>query len=302
MAKRSLRGAPSVVLSSLLFAVMAAVARSLSGPLSAGQLTFTRMVVGLAVAIGIFLVTRTGPDFSHPRLLALRGFLGGFAVALYFVAIEYMEVGPATLLNNTAPAYAGLFAALFLGERLTSRILTGLAVAMAGAALVIWSTLEPGRGFHVGLGATAGLLSGVVSGAAVTVIRALRRDTNTLSVLFSFMLIGSIISFPLAAIRPAPAWSLLPGALLVGLLSLGAQLLLTNAYGFVPTVTGSALSLLTPVFSWTLGVAFLGEALRPVGIAGAAICIFGVLLSSRASERSAPGPEQAKASPPPLAR
>lgn len=282
---KSLRGAPSIVLSSLLFAVMATLARSLSGPLSAGQLSFIRMVVGLAGAIGIFLVARKGPDFAHPRLLAARGFLGGLAVALYFVAIEHMEVGPATLLNNTAPAYAGLFAALFLGERLTSRILAGLAVAMAGAGLVIWSTFEPGRTLHVGVGAVAGLLSGVLSGGAVTAIRALRKDTDTLSVLFSFMLIGSIVTFPMAAVRHPPAWSLLPGALLVGLFSLGAQLLLTNAYGFVSTVTGSAMSLLMTVFSWTLGVVFLGEALRPVGIAGAAVCIFGVLISSRASER-----------------
>src|SRR5512140_427205 len=236
---KGLRGAPSIVLSSLLFAAMAALARALSGPLSAGQLSFIRMVVGLAVAIGIFLVARTGPNFAHPRLLVTRGLLGGLAVALYFVAIERMDVGPATLLNNTAPAYAGLFAAIFLGERLTARILAGLAVAIIGAGLVIWSTFEPGRELHVGVGAVAGILSGVLSGGAVTAIRALRKDTNTLSVLFSFMLIGSIVTFPLAAVRPAPAWSLLPGALVVGILSVGAQLLLTNAYGFVSTVTGS---------------------------------------------------------------
>jgi drug/metabolite transporter (DMT)-like permease len=77
--------------------------------------------------------------------------------------------------------------------------------------------------------------------------------------------------------------------------------LLTNAYGFVSTVTGSAMSQLTTVFSWTLGVTVLGEPLRPVGLAGAVICIFGVMLSSRASERPTLGPEQAKASSP-LAR
>ena len=295
---KGLRGAPSIVLSSMLFAAMAAVARSLSGPLSAGQLSFIRMVVGLAVAIGIFLVARTGPSFAHPRLLAARGFLGGIAVALYFVAIERMDVGPATLLNNTAPAYAALFAALFLGERLTARILAGLAVAMAGAGLVVWSTFEPGRALHIGVGAAAGILSGVLSGGAVTAIRALRKDTDTLSVLFSFMLIGSIVTFPMAAIRPSPAWSLFPGALLVGVLSVGAQLLLTNAYGFVSTVTGSAMSQLTTVFSWTLGVTFLGEAVRPVGIAGAALCIFGVMLTSRASGRPAAVPERVEPSPP----
>lgn len=297
---KSLRGAPTIVLSSALLAVMATIARSLSGQLSAGQLSFTRMVLGLAVTIGIFLVAKTGPSFAHPRLLVARGFLGGLAVALYFVAIEHMDVGPATLLNNTAPAYAALFAALFLGERLTPRTLAGLAIAMAGAGLVIWSTFEPGREFHIGLGAAAGILSGALSGGAVTAIRALRKDTDTLSVLFSFMLIGSIVTFPMAALRPAPAWPLLPGALLVGIFSTGAQLLLTNAYGFVSTVTGSATSQLTTVFSWTLGVTFLGEALRPVGLAGAAICLFGVMLSSRARERPSLEPEQAP--PAPLAR
>ncbi len=261
---------------------MGVLARSVAGRMPVGQLAFIRMLVGLILLVGVFVLLKTSPDWRrHPGLLLIRGVLGGLSVALWFVALEHMQVGPATLLNNTAPAYAALFGTLFLREKATVELLVGLGIAMGGAALVVFSTLAPGQSFHLGIGATAGLVSAVLSGGAMTAMRALRRDTDTFSVLFSFVFLGSLVTLPMALHEGGPVvTSLVPHAVLVGTLSFAGQLLLTNAFRYVPVMIGSATTQLTTVFAWTLGVLVLGEEVSALGVLGATICITGVVVAS----------------------
>jgi len=276
------QGVPTIVLSSLLFGSMGVLARSVAGRMPVGQLAFIRMFVGLGLLIGVFVLLKQAPEWRRrPGLLLARGAFGGLSVILWFVAIEHMQVGPATLLNNTAPAYAAVFGALFLRERASVELLVGLAVALGGAALVVFSTLVPGQTFHLGVGAAAGMASAVFSGAAMTAMRALRQDTDTFSVLFSFVFLGTLVTLPVMAAEGGPlVTALVPHALLVGTLSFVAQLLLTNAFRYVPVMIGSATTQLTTVFAWTLGVVVLGEEVRPLGVVGAVICIAGVVIAS----------------------
>jgi drug/metabolite transporter (DMT)-like permease len=290
-------GAPTIAASSLLFALMAVLARYTSGQAAAGQLAFARMATGFFVVLALFGVLKRRPSFLRPWLLLLRGLLGGISVALYFYAIEHVEVGPATLFNNTAPGYATLFAGVFLGERVRARTIGGLIIAMCGAALVIASTLEPGRGLHLGLGAAAGLLSGAISGGAMTTIRALRSDTDTFTVLFSFCVVGSAVTLPIALLSPMPAPSTWPLIFVVGILSVGAQLLLTHAFKFVSVIVGGVTTQLTTVFSWTLGVVFLGEKITVLAAAGALLCAIGVTIASGLATSGRARPELAIDSP-----
>ena len=71
----------------------------------------------------------------HHRLLWVRGLSGGIAVVLYFMAMQTLSVGLATLLNYTSPVFAVFIARASLGERLTWR---------AGAALALTVMLTDG--------------------------------------------------------------------------------------------------------------------------------------------------------------
>jgi drug/metabolite transporter (DMT)-like permease len=277
-----LKGAPTLVVSSFLFAAMSALARGVSGQVSTGQLSFIRFFTGLVVVVGYYAVTRKGPNFSRPRVLAARGFFGGISVIAFFLAIDHLPVGAATLLNNTSPCYAALFAALFLGERLTLQVVAGLLAATVGAGIVAVSTVPPGQSFSLGVGTAAGLFSAVTSGAALTAVRALRNsDTDSMSVLFSFSLVGSLMSLPLAVFGwQAPSGAVLWGSLGVGLLSITAQFVMTHAFRYVSTAVGTSMTLLTPLFSWGLGILFLHERINPLAILGVTVCLAGVLIST----------------------
>jgi drug/metabolite transporter (DMT)-like permease len=272
----------AIALACLAVAGMATLARSVAGRLPVGQLIFLRFAVGLVPVMGAFALQRRLPDLRRSRLLALRGLLGGTAVTGYFLSLEHLPVGPATLLNNTSPAFASLAAALFLRERLHSRRLTGLLLAMSGAAVVAFDAAAA-HTWGVKIGVLAGLGSAVAAGGALTSMRALRTDTDSLSVLFSFCFVGAAVSAPMAALD----WQPLSGAVLwaalgVGLLSALGQFLLSYGYKFVPVVVGSTTGLLTTVFSWALGAALLGEGLTLRAFAGALICAAGVFLTVNA--------------------
>ena len=284
-----LRGTPSIALSSLLFAAMAVLARTTAGKLPSSELVFIRMFTGLVVLVGFYAVTGRRPHAPRPFLLFLRGAFGGVAVSLYFLAIDYLPVGPATLLNNMGPCWAALFAAWFLHERPSARVVLGLLVALGGAGAVIFTTSPVGQ-FNLGLGAAAGFLSAVLSGAALTTIRALRSDTDSFTVMFSFCLVSALISLPLAALDfRMPDASLWAVSIAVGLCSIGAQFLLTHGLAYVPAASGSAPTLLTTVFSWGMGALLLGEGAGMFALVGALLCIAGVVLASAgASARPMP--------------
>src|SRR5205807_359371 len=95
-------------------------------------------------------------------------FFGGLAVMLYFLAIQHIDVGVATLLNYTAPIWSGLFSMLFIGERFSARVLIPLPIALLGIVLVVHAHASPGDVLGFGRWEIVGACSAIASGFAVT--------------------------------------------------------------------------------------------------------------------------------------
>jgi len=278
---QSRRGTWLIVLSSIFFSVMAVLARHLSKSVPAFQLSFIRFGIGAMVMTTYFLVRRRPPDLTHAPKLLLRGLFGTGAVLTYFIAIERLGSGPATVLNYCSPIYAALFAGFFLGERPSGLARIGLGLATIGAVLVSVATGEFSTPLHPGLGGVAGLASGIFGGAAITVIRSLRKDTNAPTVFAAFSFVGLVVTTPLAL----PGWvpldgALLPLVLVMGLLSVGGQLLFTLGMGFTSATAGSATTQLVPVLAWVLGISVLSEPVSVLSAAGALLCVSGVVLGA----------------------
>src|SRR5882762_2017300 len=88
---------------SLIFAVMALFAKQAAARLPGAEIAFVRFVFGLAACtVAAF---HRGLQAKNKRGLVLRGALGGSAVLCFFLAIEHLPVGLATLLNYTAPVF-----------------------------------------------------------------------------------------------------------------------------------------------------------------------------------------------------
>jgi drug/metabolite transporter (DMT)-like permease len=266
-----------MVLSSVFFAVMALAAKLASAGLSGSQVAFFRFAIMLLPVLLIPGMARKALTFERLDILFYRGFFGGVAVLLYFLAIEHVPVGIATLLNYSSPIFSVAFAALFLGERADRRLLPPLAAALVGMVLVAGGGAGAG-GLRFGIWEAAGLASSVLSGAAVTAIRTARRTEGSWAIYGSFTLFGLLATAPfgLASFRtPAPREWLLLAA--VGLTSVLAQLLMTYAYRWVTNLQAGVINQLTVVLSMGLGVVFLGDRLTSVQVFGGLLALSGVV-------------------------
>lgn len=293
------RGIPQLVVSSFFFALMAFCARLTAGRIGVGQLVCARFLMGLLFLAVYFPATGRRPRYGRPSLWAARGIFGGAAVYFYFMSIERLSVGPAVLLNCLWPIWATLFSWVFLKERLSSHLGAGLLLSTVGAGLVIWSTVQQGVAVSVGLGAAAGLLSALLSGAAVTAVRALRNDTDASTIFLSFNLFGALFALPFALGDWQPiTWELALPVLGVGVFSVAAQMLFTQAFAYVTAAAGGVATQLTPAFSWVLGALLLAEPLLPLAVLGSAVCVAGVLWGTGVHLRLfAAGPRAAASRP-----
>lgn len=278
-----------LLFSSTLFGIMAFFAKLASARLPGSQVAMIRFAVCLIPLLLVPRYRKASLTFTRIDLLFYRGFFGGLAVLLYFVAIEHIPVGLATLLNYTAPIFSGLFAALFIGEPLRWRVIAPLAIAFTGVVLVVRGHATPGELVGFGPWESLGLLSAVLSGAAVTAIRVARRTESSWSIFGSFSLFGLLATLPFGAYQwmtpTSDEWALL---LMVALVSIAAQLLMTSALRWVEAVTAGVFAQLAVIISMICGSLWLNEHLTTMSLIGASLTMIGVLVVIVVSAHPAP--------------
>jgi drug/metabolite transporter (DMT)-like permease len=278
-----------LLLAAMLFATMAVVAKATASALPGPEVAFVRFCVGL-VACGL-AATRIRMRTSNKLGLVMRGLYGGGAVLLYFLAIEHLPVGVATLLNYTAPVFTALYAAAFLGEPVRPATVGALAVTTAGVALVLVGTAPEGT-LGIGVWQMVGIGSAVLAGAAVATIREVRKTDGSWEIFAALCFGGALVTAGPTALRwvpPSPVqWTAIVA---VGLLSLVAQLLLTYALRFIRAAVAGIITMFTPVGALAMGWFFLGESIAGLALVGAAVTLAGVSWGAyQASSSAEPGP------------
>ena len=286
----------TLVVSALLFGFMAVAARVGARHIPGPEMAMFRFLLGvLTVALAVL----AGRARLRPRRwgwLLVRGIFGGTAVFLYFLCIEHVGAGLATLLNYTAPVWTMLFGWWLLAERPRPTAAVALALTLLGVTCVVSGSL---RAVHHGIWAVAGVCSAMCSGMAITSIRAVRRRgtdgaESSWTVFASFTAFGLLVTLPGVFgplgrwVTPAPFdWGVL---FAVGVLSVGAQLLMTRALEHVPGATMGIIHQLAVVVALLCGVLFLGERLNGWSLVGTLLTFSGVAWTVLTTSRPAPPP------------
>src|SRR3954466_2122812 len=223
-----------MIASATMFGGMAFAAKVATARLSGPEVAVLRMGAGLLPCLLVPRYRRAALHYNRLGLILLRGFFGGLAVMCYFIAIQHINVGVATLLNYTAPIWSGIFSMLFIGEKFSARVLIPLPIALAGVFLVVHAHAAPGDILGFGKWELVGALSAVASGVAVTAMRAARRAENSWAVYGAFCLLGLLTTAPLGIYT----WKMPHGKEWIALaatsiLAMGAQLALTFSLRWV---------------------------------------------------------------------
>jgi len=267
----------ALVAAALVFAAMALATKLAAARLPGPEIAFIRFLIGLAACA--IAATRFRLRARNKLGLFMRGAYGGAAVLFYFIGIAHLPVGIATLLNYTAPVFTAMYAAAFLGEAITRATLGALGLTSVGVVMVMLGTAPAGSlGLStLGRWQLVGVLSAMLSGAAVATIREVRKTDGSWEIFTAFCLAGAAISAgpALAAwVPPRPVEWLILGA--VGVTSVIGQLLMTHALRYVRAAVGGIIAQLTPVTSLALGWVLFDDRIGGLALAGAALTLAGV--------------------------
>jgi len=226
--------------------------------------------------------------------LAVGGAVGVFGYAMFFMlGLKHVAAGRAALVVTTNPVVTTLVAAWWFGERLNWRIVSGMALAAAGAVVVMthgapWTLLagSVGKGELLLLGCVATWVAYTLIGRRLLVgIDALTTTTVTagfglvMLVAAAFVFEGPVaVASPLAA--SATTWVAL------GFLAAGATVVAYAWYfeGVAALGAGAAAGYisLVPVFGVLFATLWLGEQVDASIAVGGVLAVAGMALMNLA--------------------
>jgi drug/metabolite transporter (DMT)-like permease len=249
------------------------------GPLSLGRLFVAAAVLGVIVAVRREALP---PRADVPRLL-LCGLLwfGAYNVMLN-AAERRVDAGTAAMLVNVGPVLIALLAGLLLREGFPRALLTGCAVAFAGAVVIGLATRQHGAG--AGWGAVLCLGAALAYAGGVVAQKPLLERTSGLQITFLACVIGLVACLPFVpalvhelgrARGSAIAWTVYLGAVPT---AIGFT---TWAYALRRTSAGrmGATTYLVPPLAILLGWVLLGETPPALALGGGALCLAGVAIT-----------------------
>jgi drug/metabolite transporter (DMT)-like permease len=256
---------------------------AMPGPVAA---TYRMAIATLALTIPFLHQARgRGRLFPHGSRWGVFGGLSfGLNLGLLNSALLLTSAATATLLDNTAPIWVGIGAMLFFGERLQWRYWAGLALALAGAAVV--TGFNPSAGFRLNPGDALALIGALFYAAYLLVTQRARTQLNTISYLWTVAATATAALFVASLACGLPLTGYSPRAYLsivaVGLISQTSGWLLINyALGHVSASMAVVVLLTQPVITGLLSIPLLGEMLTARQVAGGALELTGIYLCLR---------------------
>ncbi|MEU1089198.1 DMT family transporter [Streptomyces sp. NPDC005576] len=268
----------------LLWATAFVSIRSAGDAYSPGALALGRLLAGSVVLVALLLVRREG--------LPARGAWPGIVVSgllwfgLYMVVLNWgeqeVDAGTAAMVVNVGPILIALLGARLLGEGLPRRLLGGMGVSFAGAAVVGLSM--SGHGGSSVLGVLLCFVAAIAYAAGVVAQKPALRHGSPLQVTAFGCLIGAAGCLPFTGVLVHEAADA-PLSATLNMIYLGvfptALAFTTWAYALARTTAGRmgattyAVPALVVLMSWLM----LDEVPAALSVLGGLLCLAGVAVS-----------------------
>lgn len=233
---------------------------------------------------------RKPPEEQRPKgngmLLVAAGLFFAGDLALWHWSIRFTSVANATLLANFAPIFVTLAGYLLFSERFSRQFLFGMALAIAGAAVLMGESL--GFGAEHVFGDALGLATAVFYAGYILTVAKLRERVSTATIMAwsglvtcaALLTVTLLLRETLLPVTPE-GWAVLFGLALLS--HAGGQSLIAFALARLPAALSSVSLLLQPAIAAVLAWAILAEPLGAWQISGALVILGGIYLARRGS-------------------
>jgi drug/metabolite transporter (DMT)-like permease len=276
------------------------IGRALHEDMPPMALTFFRWLLA-SLVLTPFVVSKLARDWptirAHWRTMALLGSIGiALHNAIAYIGLNYTTATNGVVLNSFIPVMIIAMAWAFFGERLTRVQLLGVAVSLVGVlAILSGGSLATLARFRLNAGDLCVILAMAMWSLYTVLLRRRPLGLDRLSFLFVLAIVGVVIMLPLwlgeTLLIRSPVWSARAFAALIGVAIFSSVL----AYIFWnrgvellgPAVAGLFVHLM-PVFGALLAWLFLGERLEAYHLAGMALILTGIAVTSRAGRAVVP--------------
>ena len=235
-------------------------------------LIFYSLIVSLILQGTIVLQKKYRSEITGLSKLFFPFVLGIFLMLnnlSFFYAFQNTTIANAVLTHYTAPIIVAFLASVFLGERVTWRLVTAIAVASAG----LWILLN---GFNVveahSYGIAAGLASGVSYAIIIIMSRSFSRHFSPVVLSFWANAFIVLMLLPFVRVFPTQAWG---SFLIVGTVhSTVAPILYFKGLQTVTANRAAVLGYFEPVSAILFSMLFLNEKPGIYSVFGGVLILF----------------------------
>ncbi len=270
------RGLIFAIAAALAFSIMNLLVKELSTSMNSGEIVFGRSIVGLIVLLFIMKVNNIEFSRRDIPLLFFRGTVGGTSMLLIFTAIAGMHLGDVAILQQLSAIFVIFLSAIWLKEKIPAKAVLPLIIILLGTVLL----LRPWEYNSFSFYAVLVIISAMLAAVAYTTIHKLFQNGghNSWEIVFYFLfcsaIIGIIIMMATGKYHMPNHYELIL-VIGIGLLSLLAQTLMTQAYGSANTVIVSFVLYIGIFFNALWGYMFFAEIMHKLSIIGGILIIGG---------------------------
>jgi len=284
-------------LTPLFWACNWVIGRSLYHDIPPMGMTFFRWLFAIAILAPFALpqVRRDAPLLRrHWRVLLVLGAIGiGTHNALAYLGLNYTTATNGVILNSFIPVMIVTLSWIFLRERLRPVQVAGVAISLAGVlAILSQGSLALLLAFRLNVGDLVVILSMLMWSVYTIALRWRPAGLHPLSFLFVLAVIGDACVLPMwlgeMALGHFIAWTPQGFAALVSVAlfsSVLAYIFWNRGVEEVGAPVAGLFVHLMPVYGVVLAWIFLGETLGAYHVAGIALILAGIAITSRGGQR-----------------
>jgi drug/metabolite transporter (DMT)-like permease len=247
----------------------------------------SRVLLGGLALLAWLRFTGFDPELRrHARFYLLIGAVNIAApFALYSYAAMHAPASLLSIVNATAPIFGLAWSALLRDERVTLRKAAGLALGIAGVALIVQRPDGAATAPQPGPALAAALAACCCYGVTGVLMKRFSSGASPRGMAAGNQLAAALVLLPLLPFLPplaAPTPVVIANVLALALLASGvAFLLYFRLIADVGATRALTVTYLIPLFGVLWGWMFLGETLPAAALAGGALILAGTALVTR---------------------